>query len=126
MGYSEIVIKKFMSDFSDKLRQLRGETSQAEMARQLGMKQPQWARYESGASYPSIEILTNICRTHCVSADWLLGLDSKSSGKVIASGLNSIAAGSNNQSVIIGEGRQCSKCPYKQKLKRLEKAFMKG
>ena len=106
-----------MSDFSDKLRQLRGETSQAEMARQLGMKQPQWARYESGASYPSIEILTNICRTHCVSADWLLGLDKKHG--------DAVAPPDNNQSVIIGESASCSKCPYKKKLKRLEKAFMR-
>ena len=112
-----------MSELSDKLRQLRGDSSQAEMARQLGMQQPQWARYESGASSPSVEVLTNICRVHCVSADWLLGLDCKSTGSVIASGRNSIAVGGNNQSVIIGESPGCSRCPYKKKLKRLEKAF---
>ena len=112
-----------MSEFSDKLRQLRGDSSQAEMARQLGMKQPQWARYESGASSPSIEVLANICRVHCVSADWLLGIEHKGNSAVIASGRNSIAVGGNNQSVIIGESPSCSKCPYKKKLKGIEKFF---
>ena len=63
-----------MEGFAERLRELRGSSSQAEMARELGMKQPQWARYESGASLPSIDILATICRTHACSADWLLGL----------------------------------------------------
>ncbi len=63
-----------MSEFAERLKQLRGTSSQAEMARQLDMPQPQWARYESGRSTPSIELLAKICRAHAVSADWLLGL----------------------------------------------------
>ena len=63
-----------MEGFAERLRELRGSSSQAEMARELGMKQPQWARYESGASLPSIDILATICRAHACSADWLLGL----------------------------------------------------
>ena len=66
-----------MSVLSDRLRELRGATSQAEMARQLNMKQPQWARYESGASSPSVELLATICRVHACSADWLLGLQNE-------------------------------------------------
>ena len=105
-----------MNNLSDKLKQLRGSTSQAEMARQLGMKQPQWARYESGVSSPSIEVLTNICRVHCVSADWLLGLGQVSS-------TDTKTAPPDNGIVIVGDSPACSKCPYKKKLKQLEKVF---
>ena len=114
-----------MSDFSERLRQLRGSSSQAEMARQLGMKQPQWARYESGASAPSIDILANICRIHAVSADWLLGLRTSGQSTAIASGENAVSISGYNQSVMIGEGASCSKCPYKKKLKALEKLISK-
>lgn len=64
-----------MSNLSDRLKQLRGPTSQAEMARQLEIPRTQWIRYENGQNSPSAEMLERICRTHAVSADWLLGLD---------------------------------------------------
>ena len=63
-----------MSILSDRLRQLRGTTSQAEMARQLGIQRPQWIKYENGTTSPGAEMLSKICRVHAVSADWLLGL----------------------------------------------------
>ena len=63
-----------MSVLSDRLRELRGTSSQREMADELSMKQPQWARYESGASVPGADIIEKICRIHACSADWLLGL----------------------------------------------------
>lgn len=70
-----------MSLLSDRLRELRGTQSQAEMARLLGIQQPQWARYESGVSSPSVEMLEKICRAHACSADWLLGLTVQSSSR---------------------------------------------
>jgi len=109
-----------MSSIADRLRELRGATSQAEMARHLGMKQPQWARYENGGAVPGADILERICRTHACSADWLLGLrDSQRSGSVIASGKNSVAIG-HGSSVSLGDSPSCAKCPYKKKLKKLE------
>ena len=45
------------------------------MARQLEIPRTQWIRYENGQNSPSAEMLERICRTHAVSADWLLGLD---------------------------------------------------
>ena len=63
-----------MSILSDRLRQLRGTSSQAEMARQLGIQRPQWIKYENGTTSPGAEMLSKICRVHAVSADWLLGL----------------------------------------------------
>ena len=64
-----------MSVLSERLKQLRGDSSQTEMANPLGMKYQQWARYEKGEVVPSADIVANICRAHACSADWLLGLD---------------------------------------------------
>lgn len=58
-----------------RLRELRGTSSQSEMANAVGIKWQSWARYERGDVAPGAEILANICRAHAVSADWLLGLN---------------------------------------------------
>lgn len=71
-----------MSNLSDRLKELRGSTSQTEMARQLCIPRTQWIRYETGKNSPSAEMLEKICRIHAVSADWLLGLDAKSAPTV--------------------------------------------
>ena len=105
-----------MSILSERLRQLRGPTSQAEMARQLGMQRPQWIRYENGTTVPGADILAQICRVHAVSSDWLLGLDTPERA-VIANGANSIALSGCNQTVTVGKSSDCDKCPYKAKLK---------
>ena len=63
-----------MSVLSERLKELRGTTSQSEMATALNMKYQQWARYEKGIVAPGADILAEICRVHAVSADWLLGL----------------------------------------------------
>jgi transcriptional regulator with XRE-family HTH domain len=44
------------------------------MADELGMKQPMYARYESGKTLPSAELLFQLCSKLQVSSDWLLGL----------------------------------------------------
>ena len=63
-----------MSNLSVRLKELRGSTSQAEMAKGIGIPQQAWARYEKGIVAPNAETLYNICRVHACSADWLLGL----------------------------------------------------
>jgi len=77
------------------------------MARQLGMKQPQWARYESGASSPSSEMLATICRVHACSADWLLGLKERGT------------------SAAPGDSPDCKACPHMAKLRKLEEIMGK-
>lgn len=109
-----------MSVLSDRLRELRGTTSQAEMARQLNMKQPQWARYESGASSPSVELLATICRVHACSADWLLGLRERGEAAGQLTTPNSQPA---TNPTAPGSLPQCAKCPMKKRLEKLEKAF---
>ena len=107
------------------------------MARQLGMKQPQWARYESGVSAPSIELLAHICRVHACSADWLLGLNEKSSvrqnfsvraasGGIAIGGVGNRVSGTIVASGDAGHAPMCAKCPYRKKLTALEKVLNKS
>ena len=110
-----------MSVIGDRMRELRGSSSLREMADAIGIKYSAWARYEAGGSTPGGDIITNICRVHRCSADWLLGLSDKSSPNIITHGSNSPIINGFNNSVTLGESRQCSKCPYKKKLKALEK-----
>ena len=106
------------------------------MARQLGIQRTQWIKYETGASAPGAEILAKICRVHACSADWLLGLN-----ELLPRGTNSARAGTGGIA-IAGSGNSvtgvvspstkhqapsttCAKCPYKKKLKALEKLIQK-
>lgn len=110
-----------MLELTERLKELRGASSQAEMARQLDIKQPQWARYESGASFPSVEMLEKICRIHACSADWLLGL-SKSAAKTAAHSAapTSAKATAGRQTAAPGSLPACAKCPFKEKVKAFE------
>lgn len=63
-----------MHQFCERLKTIRGDRTQAEIARLLGVKQQNWARWEKGDVFPGAETLHHICVTFHVSADWLLGL----------------------------------------------------
>lgn len=65
-----------MEHFCDRLKEIRGGKSQADVARLLGVKQQNWARWENGVVFPGAETIHHICSTFHVSADWLLGLSS--------------------------------------------------
>ena len=110
-----------MSVIGDRMRELRGSSSLREMADPIGIKYSAWARYEAGGSTPGGDIIIKICRVHACSADWLLGLSDKSSPNIVTHGSNSPVVAGFNNSVTFGEGRQCSKCPYKKKLNGIEK-----
>ena len=118
-----------MDNFGDRLRQLRGPSSQREMAEAIGIKWNAWARYEAGGSLPGAEILEKICRAHACSADWLLGLKDRGTSSAVASGSGAIAvAGSGNKVSIKNKGaapKDCEKCPYRKKLEKLEKMIAK-
>ena len=126
-----------MSTFAERLRELRGPESQASFADTIGINKIQYAKYEGGKNSPSIDVLSRICRAHCCSADWLLGLDDKSCG-----GRNNSARAGTGGIAIAGSGNSvtgvvapstkhqapsttCAKCPYKKKLKALEKLIQK-
>ena len=106
------------------MRELRGSSSQREMAEAIGIKWNAWARYEAGGALPGADILERICRIHACSADWLLGLPERgttatvtnSPGSAIAIGAHARASGATP-----GEAPGCAKCPYKKKFKQFAK-----
>lgn len=92
------------------------------------MKQQQYARYEKGVTVPSVDVLATICRIHACSADWLLGIDkSRPALSVIGNG-NAVAHGAGASAVATsmtqpGNMPQCSKCPIKKRLAKIERAM---
>ena len=66
------------SVFCERLKSARGSKTQSQMAEALGMKQQMYARYETGVTLPSAEVLFSICVSLGISADWLLGVDQAS------------------------------------------------
>ena len=116
-----------MSLLGDRLKELRGTTSQAEMARSLGMPRPQWIRYETGQTVPGADILATICRVHACSADWLLGIDRSTPTVAVIGNGNAVAQGAGAKAVAVkgepGELLQCSKCPLKKRLAKIERAM---
>ena len=117
-----------MSKIGDRMRELRGASSLREMAEAIGIKYSAWARYESGDVLPGAEIIEKICRVHACSADWLLGLKDRG-GSVTAGAGAAVAIGKNARasshvtSTAPGEAPQCSRCPYKKRLEKIEKAM---
>lgn len=94
------------------MRELRGASSQREMAEAIGIKWNAWARYEAGGAIPGGEIITRICRVHACSADWLLGLkeDGNAAVKVANSPGSAVANGRNARASV---GPNCEQCPFK-------------
>ena len=101
-----------MSGIGERMRELRGASSQREMAEAIGIKWNAWARYEAGGAIPGGEIITRICRVHACSADWLLGL--KESGSDAVNVSNSPGAAiANGRNARASVGPNCEQCPFK-------------
>ena len=117
-----------MSMFSERLKELRGPSSQAEMARQLNMKQQQYARYEKGITVPGIDVLELICRIHACSSDWLLGLKghggsvsvNAGSGAAVAIGTGARASAAEAKKA--APAADCSTCKYRKAVADLQAA----
>ena len=63
-----------MKIFCARLKERRGDLTQAAFARQLGMNQQTYQRYETGVREPDLDTLHQIGVQAEVSVDWLLGL----------------------------------------------------
>ena len=60
--------------FQERFKFLRGDMTQGQFAKKLGISRPTVGLYESGARIPDAEVLKDIAERCNVSADWLLGL----------------------------------------------------
>lgn len=69
-------MSKSLTRFAERIRELRGQRSQMEMASLVGgITQAAWAQWEIGARQPKLDVLYIICQRLGCSADWLLGLE---------------------------------------------------
>lgn len=71
------VVKRGLTGFAPRLKEAFGRSgmTQVELARELGSKQGNVARWLNGAHTPSLPIMADMCKVLNVSADWLLGLE---------------------------------------------------
>lgn len=69
------------SSFSLRIRELRGERNQQEVADSLGVLKSKWSRWEKGHNEPSLSDIASLCRIFGVSANWLLGLPEQATEK---------------------------------------------
>lgn len=66
-----------MVDINIRIKELRQQKhfTQSQLAERLGVTKSMVSAYETGARYPSYEILIKLARTFNVSTDYLLGVD---------------------------------------------------
>ena len=69
-----------MDNFYPRLRDLREDhdLSQQQVADYLGMKQPQYSRYERGVRDVPTDVLIRLAKRYNTSTDYILGLTNKS------------------------------------------------
>jgi transcriptional regulator with XRE-family HTH domain len=61
-----------MSSFQERLKDLRGQTSQAKFAEMIGVPQTTLGRYERGESQPDVEFASHVCLALGINPNWLL------------------------------------------------------
>ena len=69
-------------NFGERLRELRGSCSQAEIATKIGVSSQSWGFYERNQKEPTLETIGIICKLFRISSDWLLGLGGVAETKV--------------------------------------------
>ena len=57
---------------AERLRLVRGNIAQFEIAQQLGIHKSSWGRYERGDSEPSSSDLAKVCSVFGINPEWLL------------------------------------------------------
>lgn len=113
------------------LRKANGMTA-TQCAAELDVSIAAWSQWEKAKRDPPLKDLPKICWMFGVSMDNLFGL----SDSCCHSGNNSVSMKNSSGAVAIGRGARatvktetnataCGKCPYKKKLKALEKVLSK-
>lgn len=88
-----------MKIFPERLKLLRGQTSQEDMGQKYGVTQSAYGKWEAGKAEPKFDILIQICEEYSVSSDWLLGLtEDRGGGRVVGTGGSIVVGGDANSS----------------------------
>lgn len=61
-----------MQDLGERIRRVRGHTSQVAFARRLGISKGALGCYERGANCPNVEVILKISRLCHISLEWLV------------------------------------------------------
>lgn len=61
-----------MMGIEERLKELRGEMSQATFSKKIGIKQTTYSKYERGISQPTWKALSSICITLGVNPRWIM------------------------------------------------------
>ena len=72
-----------MDNYYPRLKDLREDRdlSQQQVAQFLGMKQPQYSRYERGLRDLPTDVLIRLARFYSTTTDYILGLTNKKTNK---------------------------------------------
>ena len=73
-------MKKNKTALPERLKLARGLVSQSDVARNLGIPQQTYSRYEGGYSDPPLGLIVEMAHAFGVTSDWLLGLSDVRSG----------------------------------------------
>ncbi len=73
-GYNKIMLKKEVGQRLKESRVAAGYT-QKQVAEKMNVRQPYYARYESGVHELDYEKLVFLCKLFDVSSDYILGLE---------------------------------------------------
>jgi len=73
--------------FGDRLRDLRGDYSQSDIAEKIGVSGQSWGFYERDQKEPTLATVGSICKMFNISADWLLGLSEGTPRPVMANAI---------------------------------------
>jgi DNA-binding XRE family transcriptional regulator len=98
----------------NRLKTLRGQNSQTNMAKIMGVSQSCWQAWEVGKNEPNLTAVHDICTQFNCSSDWLLGLKAKTPAK--------------NGNTLKNEdiGRDCSKCDFMKTAIKMVKSQRAG
>jgi len=77
----------------ERLKMLRGDTSQQSFASIFGVRQTRYSGWETGRNEPPLSVLVALAKHFGVTTDWLLGItDSRGPGVAVTATDHSIAA----------------------------------
>jgi transcriptional regulator with XRE-family HTH domain len=82
-GLKSWIMRFFMERvlFAERIRDLRGQRGQQEVADLVGVPKNRWSTWELGKHEPKLQDLFSVCKTFGVSSDWVLGLSDDRGGQ---------------------------------------------
>lgn len=102
-------MQKVETNFAVRLKELRANRTQSEMARSLGINQQTYARWEIGDRQPKLQDLCALCLHFGVTADWILGLAEKT-----------VYTSSDKEKLFAAESNCCQYSVKEDRIKQLE------